>query len=408
MTHDLKKELIQSMDAIYFSREAKDAMTDSLLVQMASRNAGSKKHGGKKLLLIALAAALLLATLTGAAVFTRWSKSMSTFYNAAQEQREQAESLGLSAILETGASGNEVLSATDQGVTISAIQSIADKYSAQLTFRVEGFALPEGEKPSIQIASIEVKDVHGVNTHIRFFDGTTTNGMGEQVYWDGSPLRYNADGTAELNYAAKDGSLEFTTTLIFSSGGEQFGKEIEVHFSALGTETRPSLLPGDWTLKWTLTGTTETIVTKPKAPIGDTGITLLEAEVTPISVFAAFKLDNTDGHINNNAETFDPGREEAFRTVESLFAGIRMKDGTIHTGLTINMGFSTMPSDEGIRLLYPEYASEILEENGVLIIYCQSTNRILEPDQVDAYVFLKSLPGDGEQTEEDFYIVPIR
>lgn len=404
MTHDLKQELVKSMDAIHFTQEAKDAMRDALLARMAAASACGKNRGRKKLLLIALAAALLLATLTGAAVFTRWTKSMTTFYGATQEQRQQAQNIGLSANLETNADRNEILSATDQGVTITAVQSIADPYSAQITFRIEGFNLPEGEKPSIQIASIGVEDVHSVNTHGSFFDGTTVNKAGEPVYWDGSPLQYNADGSPKLAFSADDGSLEYTATLIFSAGGGHFGKEVEVRFCALGTETQPSLLTGEWTLKWTLTGTTDSVASTPNAPIGDTGITLLEAEVTPISICAVFKIDNADGHIQNNAEGFDPGREDAFQTAESLLAGIRTKDGTIHTDLTINMGFSSMLSDEGIRLLYPQYAAEVLEEKAVLVTLCRSTNRILEPNKVDAYMFRKSLPGDAE---DDFYIVPI-
>ena len=39
---------------------------------------------------------------------------------------------------------------------------------------------------------------------------------------------------------------------------------------------------------------------------------------------------------------------------------------------------------------------------------CQMTNHILDTEQVDALLFIKSLPDtDRELTEEDLYIVPI-
>ncbi len=88
----------------------------------------------KKLVILSLAATMLLATLTGAAVFTRWSKSAQASFNPSQDVKKQAEQSGLSVMLEEtkGAENpNEVLSVTDQGITITAVQSIVDNYQAR-------------------------------------------------------------------------------------------------------------------------------------------------------------------------------------------------------------------------------------------------------------------------------------
>lgn len=44
---------------------------------------------------------------------------------------------------------SEVLSVTDQGVTITAVQSIVDNYHAEIIFRIEGFDLPEDKLPAV-------------------------------------------------------------------------------------------------------------------------------------------------------------------------------------------------------------------------------------------------------------------
>ena len=94
----------------------------------------------KKLVILSLAAAMLLATLTGAAVFTRWSKSAQASFQPSQDVKEQAAQSGLSVMLEETKAADyadEVLTVTDQGITITAVQSIVDPYQARITFRIE-------------------------------------------------------------------------------------------------------------------------------------------------------------------------------------------------------------------------------------------------------------------------------
>ena len=98
----------------------------------------AEKISKKKLVILSLAATMLMATLTGAAIFTRWSRSAQASFNPSQDIKEQAEQSGLSVMLEETKgteNPNEVLSVTDQGITITAVQSIVDNYQARITFR---------------------------------------------------------------------------------------------------------------------------------------------------------------------------------------------------------------------------------------------------------------------------------
>ena len=126
---------------------------DANLIEEAEFGTFQKKHtgfSGKKKLLFLLAATLIMGTMTAAAVYTRWSTTAQTRYNPSQDVKEQAQKSGLSVMLEETKgkeNSDEVLSVTDQGVTITAVQSIVDNYRAEITFRIEGFELPEGEEP---------------------------------------------------------------------------------------------------------------------------------------------------------------------------------------------------------------------------------------------------------------------
>ena len=131
MRHNLKQEYRSSMDAIRFSPEAQAAMAEKLAAHGKEQAMHHRTSG--KILLTAAVLAALLATLTGAAVFTRWSTSTQTRYNPSEEIKQQAEKSGLSVMLEESKGAeepNEVLSVTDQSITITAVQTIVDNYHA--------------------------------------------------------------------------------------------------------------------------------------------------------------------------------------------------------------------------------------------------------------------------------------
>lgn len=339
MRRNMRQELKQSMDAISFSPQAKAAMVRRLSAQGKEQIMYKKKRSSQKLLMIALAAALAVATLTGAAVFTRWSREAESRYSPSQQVKEQAEKSGLSVVLEDKAEqtqkpqqdkSGEVLSVTDQGITVTAVQSLVDNVGGEITFRIEGFDFPQDRYPEVwpqpDVTIGGAWDFYTAKGGF-FFDGTTWNENGEWVYAEtGEPVESDETGTAILKHVAKDGSLEYTYAFTFrDDSGAWLGKEIVVKFTGFGVQstekagTPETLVEGNWELRWTLEGAdtnTDGITITPNAEIGDTGVVLTEAKIGQKSMESVFQL-----------ETYWDG----WKTLEPFLqapAAIRMKDGT--------------------------------------------------------------------------------
>lgn len=339
MRRNMRQELKQSMDAISFSPQAKAAMVRRLSAHGKEQTMYKKKHSSRKLLLIALAAALIVATLTGAAVFTRWSREAESRYSPSQQVKEQAEKSGLSVVLEDKAEqtqkpqqdkSGEVLSVTDQGITVTAVQSLVDNVGGEITFRIEGFDFPQDQYPeawplpTVTVGGDEHFDSSGTGW---FFDGTTRNEKGEWVYAEtGEPVEFDETGTVIYKPVAKDGSLEYIFNFDFmDTSGAWLGKEIVVNFTGFGVQSTEkagmseTLVEGNWELRWTLEGAntnTDGITVTPNAEIGDTGVVLMEAKIGQKSMESVFQL-----------ETYWDG----WKTLEPFLqapAAIRMKDGT--------------------------------------------------------------------------------
>ena len=75
MNRNYIAEYVHSMDSITFPPEQKEAMLRALQSELEDYNMKKQKFTGRKFVLLAAAAAMLLVTLTGAAVFTRWSRT---------------------------------------------------------------------------------------------------------------------------------------------------------------------------------------------------------------------------------------------------------------------------------------------------------------------------------------------
>lgn len=357
MNYNVKSELRRSMDAIHFSGDDKERMVALLMSAEAPR----QRRSGKKLLLLALAATLVVGALTGAAVFTRWSRSAQTVYNPPQQVKEQAEKSGLSVMLEDKqkeVAPGEVLSATDQGITITAVQSIVDSYGAQIIFRIEGFTLPEDRNPAMFRDSVTIDG----NSHFYssmsggFFDGTTHNKDGEWVYAsNGQPVasRDDAFQSAILQWVAEDGSMEYQLFIDFQNNGESYlGKEFAIHFTGVGVGPEKGgimeepLVSGSWDLHWTLTGAdnSESSVTiTPNMEIGDSGLTLLEAEIGQKTIRAVYQSDHDwDGW--KQLELLSPGLGE-----------VCMKDGSTVTVSPTNENYARWEEERICVVTYSTY-----------------------------------------------------
>lgn len=369
---------------------------DADLIEEAEFGTFQKKQtgfSGRKKLLFVLAATLIMGTMTAAAVYTRWSTTAQTRYNPSQDVKEQAEKSGLSVMLEEtkgAANPNEVLSVTDQGVTITAVQSIVDNYRAEITFRIEGFELPEDKEPfAWPMVTIDGNlDFYGSQTG-GFYDGTTRNDKGEWVYAsDGSPVKYDDTkpfSPAILDYVADDGSLEYTHYISFNeTDGRYFGKEIVFSFHSIDLQSDQKAgmpepqVEGNWELKWTLTGTSDSISITPNVKIGDSDVVLLDAQIGQLSLRARYQVDD-----------YWEGWDELV-TLPQAVCGVRMKDGSEHRCVASTYGFED-------------------QENMIYFTESDIYDAILDISQVESLMFHKGweLDANGNPTIQTFYYIPV-
>ena len=295
-----------------------------------------------KFLLLVLALATLFVTLSASAVHTPMSRTIQADYHFTEKQAQAAEKSSLSVMLEKASkskdwkNSGQVISATDQGITVTAVQTLVDKYRAVLVFRVDGFDLPDGAYPSIEgcIISIAGKE-YPCPIGARIFNGLVMDVVnGTATYLDGSPLEFDQDGATILRPLASDGSFEFCVDLSFpteefSGQGipalkylEHLNSEIVVKITNIGIENGLAHIPkaaGDWTLRWTLTGTEESKIVEPHKPIGTSGFTLLNAEITPLGCVVTMEGDAYSRKGRYSGETY--------YWIPQV-AGVVLKDGT--------------------------------------------------------------------------------
>lgn len=378
------------MDALHFSQEDKNAMIHNLTTQM--KETQPRKRSSRKLMIVAMAAVMLMATLTGAAVFTRWSKTAQNRYNPSEDIKEQAEKSGLSVMLEETKgeeNTNEVLSVTDQGITITAVQTIVDNYQAEITFRIEGFDVPEDEYPSVWPTVTIDGDSHFFTSQSgAIFDGTTRNEAGERVYAStGEPVRCRDDEfqSVILQPVAADGSIEYTHYISFNeTDGRYMGKEIVFTFHSVDYESDQKAgmpepqVEGSWELKWTLTGADNNIQCAPNAKIGDSDVVLLDAEIGQLSVKTRYQVKDYWEGWNQLVE------------LPQAICGIRMKDGSEHICIPSTSGFED-------------------QENMIYFIESTMFDAILDISQVESLMFHKGweLDAEGKPTIQTFYYIPV-
>ena len=345
---------------------------------------------GKKKLLFLLAATLIMGTMTAAAVYTRWSTTAQTRYNPSQDVKEQAEKSGLSVMLEETKrkeNPSEVLSVTDQGVTITAVQTIVDNYHAEIIFRIEGFELPEDKLPATwPIVSIDGDKHFGGSQSGWFFEGTTRDKDGNLVYAsNGQPVQSDEDGNLILDYVADDGSLEYIYYINFEkTDGWFMGKEIVFSFQSIDFQSEKKAgmpvpqVEGNWELKWTLTGTSDSISITPNVKIGDSEVILLDAEIGQKTVHARYQVND-----------YWEGWDELVELPQAV-CGVRMKDGSEHMCGGGTSGFED-------------------QENMIYFTESDIYDAILDIRQVESLMFHKGweLDANGKPTIQTFYYIPL-
>lgn len=281
------------------------------------------------------------------------------------------------------------LTATDNGVTVTAEQTIVDNYCAHIAFKIEGFPLEEGQEPSFESYEISANGKSDFSSGSSFYDGLIQGNDGKVVYADGSPID---DDAFSEKYVQEDGSLEYEITAVNSAeDGFFINKPIHVELKNLGIAEKAehtTTLEGTWSFDWTTEGSNEVKKIALEQELGDTGIKLTDVELSPISWCVKYQIST---QLQEELQAEDP--ENPFWADDNIpqLTGAILKDGTMLPYLYGGPGGSG----------FLENDPECYQIKFVL-------DRIIDPEEIESLLFRKTHPeGEGAATEENFYVVPV-
>ena len=278
--------------------------------------------------------------------------------------------------------------------TVTAGAAAYMKWSAGMA---EGMQATETQQKQLEdFGSIRVlvdgKD--DLNLGAGFYDGIIA---GE----DGMPVRAS-DGSSALDengdmmyyYVQEDGSMEFDINMNnYSEKGFFIGKDIQVELKDLGTVDKAEFtktLEGTWSFEWTLGGADTAKTYTLNQPLGDSGATIQTVEISPISVYAEYNFPIQKETITGENEDGTTSESTTFKEAPPLM-GIKLKDGTVIKNMYMGggmIGYQNNSSDD--------------------YVYAYATDRIIDPDQIAYFLFVKDI-SDGVQglTEDDYYEVAV-
>ncbi|MBD5451686.1 MAG: DUF4179 domain-containing protein [Lachnospiraceae bacterium] len=381
-------EIVQKKANMAFQKihesSAIDGKVQTNIRVVQKRKPRKKKRG---IIVFVAAAVLALGSITVLAAYQNWSKSLSEEFRISEEQKEDLQ--------EEGAVAFAMQSQTQNGVTVTAQQSITDNYFAHLSFHVEGYDLPKDAQenyaePCFEYINITVDGGYDYNMSGSFYDGLVIGPDGKAVYADGSPIDYDAPGSL-ARYVQDDGSLEYLITLSNAEKGYFLNKEITVEFENLGTVHKAEYLKehevtGKWRFQWNLQGTDSMKEYMLNEPLGDTGATVIKAEISPISMHVEYNFPYQTYTEMGFDQDGNPIESELFVEAPPL-AGVKLKDGTLYQYLC-NGGSEGYRSDDK-NTYFGTYAND----------------RIIDTDEIAYLVFRKKI--NDMYSESDFYFVPV-
>lgn len=334
------------------------------------------------------AAAVLSVGILGAgaaAAYMQWSKGLEEGLRTTVEQREALEESSMAAFV-----GQSV---TQNGVTVTAQQSVVDQHFAYLSFKVEGYTVEDGVQPDFSVIDISMEDEAGYTGGIcsSFYDGLVMGEDGRAVHADGTPL---SEGEP-VSYMLEDGTMEYQITMYCGKAGYFIGQPIKVALKDLGTYTGKAEdvvvdVEGDWTFEWTMEGSDDVRNLELNAALGESGATAVKAELSPISIVITYDFPRQE----ETELAVDADGNEYNRTTYAnppYFTGVRLKDGTMYTRLS-GMG-----------------SAGYNEDGSDTYTYTTALGRVIDAEQVESLLFIKSHPGgESPLTEENLYIVPVK
>lgn len=372
-------EVVQERAELTLNRIRKEQKKKEKVIRMG------RKRRRKTMWVLIAAAVFVFGTMTVCAAYLRWSRGIEAEFNATEEQKQLLEEEQYTAPLVSGEMPGSV---TENGVTITPQQSIADSRFAWLSFKVEGYDLEVGKEPCFNYVTITADDdiEAPISYYGSFYNGIHWNEKGEAVYEDGSPA-------GEEIFVNEDGSMEYIVRIDATQYGGLIGKKVKVQFTDLGTVYKAEFTPdleAVWSFDFTLKGSDKVRTLTLSELLGDSGATVIYAEISPISIYINYDFPLREEPIEGVNENGEPVTSTTFVEAPAV-TGVRLKDGTLLTNI-VNGGV------EGY-----------LDENGEVYTVSYALDNILDTEQVDALLFYKAWPEEERAlTEEDLYIVPIK
>lgn len=339
----------------------------------------------KRMAVIVAAAVLCFATITVTAAYLNWSKSLSEGLQLTEEQKVEMQETNMVTFVNQ--------EAVDQGIKVTAVQSITANYYTHLAFKVEGYEVEDEIQPGFENVTVTVDGKQDFNYNAGFYDGLIMGTDGRVARADKTPIDFDSNMFLE-QYKLEDGSMEYRMTLFHATEKDYFlNKPIHVEMKNLGTVDKAEYfnrIDGNWNFDWTLQGCGDMKEVKLNERIGDTNATVVRAELSPISLLVEYEFPRQQV---TEVGTDENGEEKTFQLYAEPphFTGVKMKDGTWYPFLNAGPGSMGYQSED----------SDIYRDTFAI-------DRMIDVDQVESLLFYKSTPENGEYTEENFYSIPIQ
>lgn len=359
-----------------------DLVFDQIKREQTGKRGKMMTYSGKaarKGMWIAVAAAVLVFGTAACAAYMHWSRGMEEKFNVTQEQKVYLEENQITVPMND--------SVTQEGITVTVQQSIVDAHFAYLSFRVDGYHVEEGVQPGFEYVIRTVDGAHINMSGGGFFDNLHRDAYGNITYTDGTPAKETADGSVIAKYANDDGSMEYIMTLMMNEKDNSLiGKTIHIEFQNLGTLDKAAFIPdidAVWAFDLTLEGSDQIRSIELSQPVGDSGVTVTKAEISPISLYV--ELDFPLQIVPIEGVDQDGNAIQSTTFVEApRMTGVRLKDGTRLTGIVQGGSDGYDDDDQNTYRVY------------------RGIDHIINPEEVDALLFEKS----GAETNEEYYNMP--
>ena len=346
-----------------------------------------------------LAAAMVLVTgavVLGAASWAGWKRLYSWGWKNGESilmQTEGTENLG-----------NISGTAMDHGITVSATQVISDKFNTQVTLKIQGYDLPDGDQPTFEKWAVRIGDLEWAELS----DDQKPESLppGDIKVYGEFLHTFTSDGEkTKIRYQDKKGDLELVFRISLQNAqdaglfdGETLWIDLMnlygIRKSDEGRDSQYKLISretgtGHWLLAIPLESSSRIRMGKPDIPLGEADGVLTHLHLSPISVSMEYRIPKISWFSDLYDATIAPGiLAETLKSPQYL-----LHDGSILGTGYVTIRWQMLDDQEGLRV--------------ISILFDQT----IQPEQVEAVRFLKYASrnkAEEERTADDYITVPLQ